>query len=152
MKSKAKKNLRKYKEFRAKYDKLIKLCPITIEDPNDSVKTQNNSVTEDRISKYLVKQSIFFIQEHSFADLISPKTQAFLRFDFYIPSLNMCIEYDGFHHFNCTNTKKGREKLKGQIYRDKLKNKYCRDKGIKLVRFNRKHYSKLEECLKPHLN
>lgn len=57
-------------------------------------------------------------------------------FDFYLPDINTIIEYDGQQHFgykddNGWNTKEHFEKVKKQ---DAIKNQYCFDHNIKLIR------------------
>lgn len=54
------------------------------------------------------------------------------RFDFYLPEYNRLIEFDDIQHFQ------EREFFSDtfeEIYlRDKIKNEYCKNKGIPLVR------------------
>ena len=74
--------------------------------------------------------------QHMFDDCVNPNTGVKLRFDFYIPSSNCCIEYDGEQHFlyqnnNGWNTKEHYEET---IYRDNLKNQYCLSHNIKTIR------------------
>ena len=53
---------------------------------------------ELKIRKILEEMNISFIQDRPiFKDLISPKGYP-LRFDFYLPGYNTCIEYDGAQH------------------------------------------------------
>lgn len=56
-----------------------------------------------------------------------------LRFDFYLPTFNMCIEYDGLQHFESCGWG-GEEKLKLTQKNDKIKNDYCIQNNIKLLR------------------
>jgi len=57
-----------------------------------------------------------------------------LLFDFYLPDYNICIEYDGIQHYQAI------EKFGGQVEFDKIKesdnikNTYCIDNGIRLIR------------------
>ncbi len=93
------------------------------------------SEAERIIIKILRKNKIKFEREVSFYDFKNENGN-FYRFDFFFPSLNMIIEYDGaeFH-------------LENNII-DKLKNQYCKDKKIKLIRLNKQHYYIMEEVLK----
>lgn len=59
-----------------------------------------------------------------------------LRFDFYIPDINTVIEYDGEQHFN-PKTKYARKYDEIQE-NDKIKNEYCFNNGIKLIRVHYK--------------
>lgn len=56
-----------------------------------------------------------------------------LRFDFYLPTFNMCNEYDGLQHFESCGWG-GEEKLKLTQKNDKIKNDYCIQNNIKLLR------------------
>ncbi len=84
------------------------------------------SKPEIAISEILNGKGIEFEIEKKFDDLIDPKTKGQLRFDFYIASLNLAIEYDGEQHFKTIKALGYNEKkLSIQIYRDGIKNKYC---------------------------
>ena len=85
------------------------------------------------ISSILNNLKIKFDKEKIFKNCINPETNCPLRFDFYLPDYNCCIEYDGEQHFLIAgwNTK---EKLKKTQYRDNIKTQYCKDNNIKLIR------------------
>lgn len=57
-----------------------------------------------------------------------------LRFDRYIPSLNLCIEYDGQQHFKATKLWGGESHLQITNIRDNIKNDFCIKNGINLLR------------------
>lgn len=59
-----------------------------------------------------------------------------LLFDFYIPSENMCIEYDGIQHFEPITHFGGKVAFEKIRTYDKIKNDFCKDKGILLIRFS----------------
>jgi len=54
-----------------------------------------------------------------------------LPFDFYIPELNVCVEYDGIHHFKPVHGVSTYEKTKNN---DAIKTDFCMKNGIKLIR------------------
>lgn len=62
-----------------------------------------------------------------------------LRFDIYLPDRNLCIEYDGLHHFqpviygNMTH-EQAEQRFIIQQQNDEIKNKFCEDNNIQLVR------------------
>ena len=61
------------------------------------------------------------------------------EYDFYIPSLNLCIEYDGQQHFKYEDAFKiPYEKFVEQQKIDKLKTEYCKNKKINLLRIKYK--------------
>ena len=57
-----------------------------------------------------------------------------LPFDFFIPSLNCLIEYDGEQHFRPVSRFGGEEGFEKLRQRDELKNQYSKKNGIKLIR------------------
>ena len=79
------------------------------------------------------KFNIEYINEYSFKDLRKSGSIKPLRFDFYLPKYNVCIEFDGRHHFEEIS---GREKLVSIQHRDNLKTDYCTNKNIRLLRLN----------------
>lgn len=58
----------------------------------------------------------------------------YLPFDFYIPSLNLLIEYDGIQHKEPVKYFGGTKKLDSQRRRDNMKNKYAEENNLKLIR------------------
>lgn len=79
------------------------------------------------------KNNIKFTQEKVFDDCIGIKGYP-LKFDFYIPSKNICIEYDGKQHFEPIEYFGGKESFKTQTENDKIKNIYCKNNKITLIR------------------
>ena len=103
----------------------------------------DRSKGEQKVRHILLEQNINFIQEKCFKDCINPKTGMYLRFDFYLPDYNCCIEYDGKQHFEEIGLIE--ENLEKTQYRDSIKNKYCKDKGILLVRIPYFDYKKIDK-------
>lgn len=85
---------------------------------------------EQRIADILTKAKVPFETEKSFKD---EKKIQFYRFDFYIPSINSCIEFQGMQHMEYSPFfyKNRNEFLKAQE-RDRTKISYCLAHGIKL--------------------
>lgn len=88
---------------------------------------------EYKIKEILNQLEINFEHEKVFPDC---RYKHPLRFDFYLPEKNICIEYDGISHyksndFGSWNTE---ENVVATQERDKIKNNYCKNKGIKLIR------------------
>lgn len=84
---------------------------------------------EEKINFILQELKIKFNTQKTFNDCINPKTNTKLRFDFYLPDYNCCIEYDGKQHY-ISNW----EPLRNIQYRDNLKNQYCINNNINLIR------------------
>lgn len=85
------------------------------------------------VRNFLKGQQIDFIEEQTFADLLSKKG-AHLFFDFYLPKLNAVIEVDGIQHFQPVECFGGKESFKSLSENDDIKNKYCQIKNIKILR------------------
>ena len=113
--------------------------------------TCSKSIGEIRIENYLTDNKIEYETQKTFQDLKSSHN-AYLRFDFYIPSKNLCIEFDGKQHFEPYDfsgklTKKETlNEFENLKIRDKLKNDYCNKNNIKLLRI------KYNENIKNKLN
>lgn len=87
---------------------------------------------EEKIQNILQELDIAFKREYSFDDCRNPKTLGILRFDFYLPEYNICIEYDGIQHYE-ENTWT-HASLEDINFRDKIKNEYCSSHKLKLIR------------------
>ena len=79
-----------------------------------------------------------------------PKTNYKLRFDIFIESLNLCIEFDGPQHFKAVALFGGEEELLKTKFRDNIKNEYCKINNINLIRISYKDKN-IEEILKERL-
>lgn len=71
-----------------------------------------------------------------------------LPFDFYLPEYNMCIEYDGEQHFSKHEFFGGEKSFNKRIKLDNIKNKYCNDNNIELLRISYKKFHKIENIIK----
>lgn len=81
------------------------------------------------VQEILQKMQINFKEEYQFQDCVY---QAPLRFDFYLPDYNCCIEYDGIQHFKKTNF--SHDNFETRQKRDQIKNQYCQNNNIVLIR------------------
>lgn len=86
---------------------------------------------EFKIIEILEKNKIVYEYQKYF-DKCEDKT--YLPFDFYIPCVRTCIEYDGEQHFYPINAFGGMETYNNIRSHDIIKNKYCDDNNIKLIR------------------
>lgn len=87
---------------------------------------------------------IDYIKQKSFDDCKHIKK---LRFDFYLPEHNTCIEYDGEQHFRPVEVFGGEEGHLKTKKRDEIKNKYCKDNNIGLIRIPYNQIDNIEEIL-----
>lgn len=95
-------------------------CPKCIESRGESV-----------IEEYLIEHQIQFKPQHTFLDCRNKKP---LPFDFYIPNMNVCIEYDGIQHFEPVEYFGGVDALKRTQHNDTIKTRYCLSNNIDLLR------------------
>lgn len=103
--------------------------------------TKKESVGEYKIRQFLEDRHIVFEQEKRFLDC---KDKSVLPFDFYLPLHNMCVEFDGQQHFS---PKFGDESFQSTLSHDKIKNEYCQNNGIKLIRIPYWNGDKINEIL-----
>ena len=93
------------------------------------------SIGEENIEKILKENNINYAKEYSFNDL---KDKGRLRFDFAIFDSNNnlieLIEFDGRQHNNDYTPWNSEETLEQRQYRDILKDNYCKENNIKLIR------------------
>lgn len=108
----------------------------------------NESKGEKRVSKFLENIKLNYTPQYKFQDCKNIKA---LPFDFYISQYNLCIEYDGELHYKVARYgDKDKMKLKLDMtqFRDKLKDKYCKENNIKLLRIPYWEFKNIETILK----
>jgi len=89
------------------------------------------SFGEKIIYDYLIDKKIKFSYNKSLLDC---KNESKLRFDFYLPEKNICIEFDGIQHFKSVEFFGGDVEFQKVRLRDEIKNIFCNQKNIKLIR------------------
>ena len=97
-----------------------------------------HSKNEQLISNFLKDNKVEFYNEKTFDDCVGIGNKK-LRFDFYIPNINTVIEYDGKQHFEPIDYFGGESSFNIQKENDKIKNQYCKDNNIRLVRISYKN-------------
>ena len=98
-----------------------------------AAKTMNSKASQ--LLKRLFQQvNISVVEEKKFDDCRNPMTERHLPFDFYIEKTNTLIEIDGEQHFIPVKQWGGEKKLKETKYRDYIKDKYCIENNINLIR------------------
>ena len=90
---------------------------------------------EKEIKKYLKMNKMKFIEQKRFENC---KNKNKLPFDFYLPDLNVCIEYDGKQHFESVEFFGGEKAFYKIKENDKIKNQYCLENNIGLIRISYK--------------
>ncbi len=86
---------------------------------------------ERAISQYLSSHNILFIHQKKFDKCLYKRK---LPFDFYIPRYNLCIEYQGEFHYIPLDFAGGQENLKEFKIKDSIKEKFCLESGIMLLK------------------
>lgn len=134
----------KYTDSRIKVIIICKIHDEFLQKPNTHLNGYgcskcNSSRGEDKIRNWLTSNNFKFEEQKIFS--------SYHRFDFYLPKFNLCIEYDGMQHFKPTSFGSDQSmetKLKNlQVIqqRDKVKNEYCLNNNISLLRIP---YTKLK--------
>ena len=123
--------------------------------PNDFQQGQRcpyckRSKGEERIENWLKNNNYEYIIHKKFKDC---KYKKELEFDFqiFINDSFILLEYDGIQHFKNTFNKSN-EEFDLQKKRDIIKNKYCKENNINLIRIKYTDYQNLENILNEKLS
>lgn len=96
----------------------------------------NSSLGESLVRTALKNLNLYFEEQKVFKGC---QSKGKLRFDFYIPGDNVCIEYNGLQHYECvpyfhgSDPKLARTNFAYQQKRDAIKKSYCQQNGITLI-------------------
>lgn len=117
-------------------------CPYCVE-----TKKYKFSKGEKKIKQILDELNVTSIRQYSFNNC---KDINILPFDFYLPMENKIIEFDGQHHFKPVtfNGISKEEALNNHIItkkHDKIKNDFCKNNNIPLLRIPYFEYNLIEE-------
>jgi len=124
-------------------------CPIHgcfLQTPHNHLNGQGcprcrNSKGEKQIENYLIENNIKFIPQKRFKDCRNKRP---LPFDFYLPELNTCIEYDGRQHYDSSS----KYYSKQIIINDIIKTKYCQENNVSLIRITNNIQKSISHLLK----
>ena len=86
---------------------------------------------EQLVKQWLIMNDVKYEYQKYFSDC---KNMRMLPFDFYLPDYNCCIEYDGAQHFRVVDLWGGEEYLSKRQHNDRIKNRYCEENNIHLIR------------------
>lgn len=104
------------------------------------------SIGEYLISIFLDKHEIPYERGKRYSDCKDKRT---LPFDFYLPTYNMIIEFDGPHHFMEVW---GIEHFEMTKRHDKMKNEYCKNNNIPILRIPYYQGKQLDKILTEELH
>ena len=145
--------LKKEKTYKVNYESLENFELKDYAPKNFKKKSEKkiiDSFGEKVIREFLDSQKVYYVEQAMFDALVNPKTNQPLRFDFYLPNQNLCIEFDGKQHFTASYDFHGKDalkKLKEQKERDSIKTNFCKVYNIKLLRITYKQYDRIEKIL-----
>lgn len=134
-------------------DKVIITCPIHgdfLQRPNSHLMGYgclncSESKGEKAIAKFLDKNNISYYRQHKFSGC---RNIFELPFDFYIPKIRLAIEFDGRQHFQPMEYFGGIEAFDRLQINDNIKNDYCEDNYIELIRIKYDLLDNIESYLK----
>ena len=126
-------------EYKNSITKVIITCPIHgdfMQSPNGHLNGQgcplcNESYGEKLIAKFLKKNNINFYRQKKFPNC---RNILQLPFDFFVPSIGTCIEFDGIQHFQPIQHFGGISTYESLKINDKIKSDYCEENYINLIR------------------
>jgi very-short-patch-repair endonuclease len=95
---------------------------------------RHQSKWEMFIGDYLTLLNVTFQPQKRFNDCRNKRQTDTLPFDFYLPDYDICIEYDGEHHFHPIEMWGGHDKFLIYKENDGIKNEYCKNHNITLLR------------------
>jgi very-short-patch-repair endonuclease len=151
----------KIHEYKYNYDKVeyiknqvkvIITCPVHgdfKQTPNSHLQGNgcpncNESRGEKEIVKVLEKYKIDFIRQKKFSEC---KNVFELPFDFYIPSKRICIEFDGKQHYEPIDFFGGIKAYESLKLNDSIKNDFCENNCINLIRIKYDQIDNIEKIL-----
>jgi very-short-patch-repair endonuclease len=111
--------------------------------------TNRNSFGERKIKEFLDNKKIKYQREKKFESCKNIKE---LPFDFYLTDYKICIEYDGELHYKSSDIFGGEKVLNRIKKHDNIKDNWCINNGIKLIRIPYKQKKNIEKILNSFLN
>ena len=95
----------------------------------------NESRGERKVRIWLQRHNIFYEFQKTFDDC---RDERLLHFDFYLPDMRTVIEYDGEQHYQPIKHFGGEDQFKEILKRDEIKDKFCSDNNIRMIRISYK--------------
>lgn len=127
------------KQMKGKYKRIIKNSRKTTKLRQKSEPTQG----EAKVIKFLMENNIEFIREFFHRTLYNPVTNRLLYLDFYLPTYKVAIEFDGVQHYKPVY---GHVQLAKARELDQLKNIWCWQRGIRMLRIKYNEDVETEIC------
>lgn len=105
----------------------------------------NPSRGERVIRRWLCDNCVDFESQKRFGDCVGDTSA--LPFDFYIPSINVAVEYQGLQHYEPVEHFGGETSFQQRKRYDDIKANYCREQGICLIAIPYLEYENIENIL-----
>lgn len=109
--------------------------------------SRKGSLAEEVIKKWLSAKGVLFLFQHTFDNCISPHTGRKLVFDFFIPSMNIIIEYDGEQHTKKSPLFHTGDRFERLAEYDVIKNDYAVKENIQLIRISYVDFANITRIL-----
>ena len=125
-------------------DKVPIVCPIhglfyqTLNNhlSNEGCPSCRRSKGEVQIKNILDNNNIEYIEQYKIPCTLEDKNYCYI--DFFLPSYNTYIEYNGIQHYEPVDRFGGQQIFEKQIERDKYVRSYCNEQNIKLIEISYK--------------
>lgn len=141
-------NLKTYIYLKCSKNHDWKMSCLNLFHSNNGCPICKESKGEVIIRKYLSDNNIEFNSQKMFEGC---KNKRRLKFDFYLPKLNICIEFDGQQHFTNVKFNGSKSDLSYVQNNDKIKNEYCQNNNIRLLRISFLDKNRINEILDNYL-
>ncbi|HJI48865.1 MAG TPA: hypothetical protein OIL97_04875 [Oscillospiraceae bacterium] len=122
--------------------------PHAMLDANNDCPNCKASTGERKIRDWLDKNNIQYVREYCFENC---KDVRALPFDFYIENIKTVIEYDGVQHYKPNDFFGGNNTFEITQKHDKIKNTYCKEHNINLLRIPYYEFDNIDTILNNHL-
>jgi len=122
--------------------------------PKDHINQQqgcpscSQSKGEILVSKILKELDLDFKSQHTFEGCVNKRK---LVFDFYLPQYQICIEFDGIQHSTPIKFFGGLKSFNYIKHNDNIKNIYCNENNITLIRINYNQISKIKQLINKYV-
>jgi very-short-patch-repair endonuclease len=112
--------------------------------PHCSYNENRISKGESKIIEFLEENDIDYVFQKRFKNCKYLKT---LRFDFWLPKLNILIEFDGQQHYQPIEHWNGELGFQKQKIRDKIKNEFASEMNYRLLRISYDEYNNISNII-----
>jgi len=109
----------------------------------------SSSIGNKKIKKFLLKNNVLILPEHRITDC---RNAYALPFDFYLPDYGVLIEYQGKQHYIPVDYFGGQAGFEKTIKNDSIKEQYCLDNNIPLLKIKYTDFNRIPEILTAYLN